>query len=316
MAQGNYERIVEKIAAKSGLLVNEVENMIQAKRSKLSGLISPEGAAQVIASELGVSFEGEKLKVDELLPGMRNVSVIGKVINIFPVRSFKTKKGDESKVANFWIADETSNIKVVLWDTNHVALVEKGEIKEGTVVEIGNAAMRDSELHLGNFSQIKPSSETMGEVVTQKVLREKNISDFKKGENVSTRAFIVQAFEPRFFNVCPGCGKKVTNEGDSFVCIQHEKVIPEKRAVSSIVLDDGTESIRAVLFHDILGKIGLNAFDDSERLLQQKEALLGKEMVFSGNVRDNAFFNTPEFIVNDVKEVDLDLVISGLEKGK
>src|SRR3989344_4149644 len=100
--------------------------------------------------------------------------------------------------------------------------------------------MRDSELHLGNFSEIKPSDEVFESVVTERVLREKNISDFKKGENVSTRAFIVQAFEPRFFHVCPECGKKVSNEGDAFVCIQHEKVVPEKRAVSSIVLDDGT----------------------------------------------------------------------------
>ncbi|MEK6912374.1 MAG: DUF2240 family protein [Nanoarchaeota archaeon] len=312
--QGNYERIVEKIAAKSGLLVNEVESRIQAKRSKLSGLISPEGAAQVVASELGVSFEGEKLKVDELLPGMRNVSVVGKVINLFPVRSFKTKKGDESKVANFWIADNTSNIKVVLWDTNHVALIEKGEIKEGTVVEIGNASMRDSELHLGNFSQIKPSSEIISEVVTTKVVREKNISDFKNGENVSTRAFIVQAFEPKFFNVCPGCKKKVTSDGDAWVCLTHEKVVPEKRAVASLVLDDGTESIRAVLFHDVMGKLGMTDLENLEVLSQQKEAILGKEMVFSGNVRNNAFFNTPEFIVNDLKDVDIDLVIAGLEK--
>jgi len=230
------------------------------------------------------------------------------------VRSFKTKRGDESKVANMWVADDTSNIKVVLWDTHHVALIETGEIKEGTVVEIKNAAMRESELHLGNFSEIKPTNETTFEnVVTEKVLREKNISDFKKGENVSTRAFIVQAFEPRFFNVCPECGKKVTSEGEFFVCLQHEKVMPEKRAVSTLVLDDGTESIRAVLFHEVLNKIGITDFQDTDALLRQKEAVLGKEMIFSGNVRNNAFFNTPEFIVNDIKDINLDELIISME---
>ena len=153
-------------------------------------------------------------------------------------------------------------------------------------------------------------------MVTQRVLREKNISDFKTGENVSTRAFIVQAFEPRFFNVCPECGKKVTSDGDAWMCITHEKVAPQKRAVSSIVLDDGTESIRAVLFHEVLEKLGITEFNEPEKLILQKEEILGKEMIFSGNVKNNAFFNTPEFIVNDLKEVDLDLVISGLEKGK
>jgi len=312
--QGNYERILEKISKASGIDKSEIENMVEARRSKLSGLISREGAAQVIASELGVSFENEKLKIDELLPGMRNVTVTGQVITLFPVRSFKTKRGDESKVANMWIADDSSNIKVVLWDTNHVQLIEKGEIKEGTVVNIKNAMMRDSELHLGNFSEIKPTNETaFSNVVTEKVLREKSIFDFKKGDNVSTRAFVVQAFEPRFFNVCPECGKKVTSEGEFFVCIQHEKVMPEKRAVSSIVLDDGTESIRAVLFHEILNKLGIIDFQDPESLSRQKEAILGKEMIFSGNVRNNSFFNTPEFIVNDVKEVNIDELIISLE---
>lgn len=316
MAIGNYERILSKISKASGVDKSEIESMVEARRSKLSGLISKEGAAQVIAAELGVSFENEKLKLDELLPGMKNVNVAGKVITLFPVRSFKTKRGDESKVANMWVADDSSNIKVVLWDTNHVKLIEQGDIKEGTVIDIKNGTMRDSELHLGNFSEVSVSNETFDNVMTDRVLREKEILEFKKGENVSTRAFIVQAFDPRFFNVCPECGKKVSSEGEYFVCLQHEKVVPQKRAVSTLVLDDGTESIKAVLFHEILNKIGLTEFEDKEALLKQKEEILGKEMVFSGNVRINAFFNTPEFIVSDVKEVDLDRVIMNLEENK
>ena len=63
-----------------------------------------------------------------------------------------------------------------------------------------------------------------------------------------------------------------------------------------------------------MGKLGMTDLENLEVLSQQKEAILGKEMVFSGNVRNNAFFNTPEFIVNDLKDVDIDLVIAGLEK--
>lgn len=318
MAQSNYERILEKISKLSGLGKDEIESKIEDKRLKLSGLISKEGAAQIIASELGISFEGERLKIDELLPGMRNVNVIGKVIRTSPVRTFKTKKGEESKVVNLWIADKSSNIRIVLWDTNHVSLVEKGEIKEGVVVEINNGAMRDNEIHLGNFSEIKPSSEIFNdeELITERVFHGKNISDFKKGESVGTRAFIVQAFEPRFFFVCPECSKKVENEGKDFVCKTHEKVIPEKRAVMTLVLDDGTDSIRAVLFHESLKGLGIEAteLEDPEILLKKKENILGKEMFFSGNVRINNFFNNSEIIVDNVKEVDVENVIKELEK--
>lgn len=314
MVQGNYEKILERIARSAGLEKEEIEGRIDAKREKLSGLISKEGAAQVVAAELGISFDDERLKIGELLPVMRKVNLIGKIIGLTPVRTFKTKRGEESKVTNLWIADESSNIRVVLWDTNHIGLIEKGEIVEGSVVEISNASMRDNELHLGSFSDFKISSETLDDVYTEKIIREKKIIEFKKGENTSTRAFVVQIFEPRFFSVCPECKKKVVQEGEDFLCGQHSKVVPEKRALINFVLDDGTESIRAVLFHDKLSVLGLIDLEDPEKLSQQKQGLLGKEMIFMGNVRNNAFFNTPEFIIDDVKELNLEELAGELEK--
>ena len=313
MTRGNYERILEKIAKSAGISLEEIERRIEAKRSKLSGLISKEGAAQVVAAELGISFENEKLKIDELLPGMRRVNLIGKIVDISPVRSFKTKRGDESKVVNLLLADDTSNIKVVLWDTNHISLIEKGEMSKDKSVEIGNASMRDNELHLGSFSEIKISNETFENVVTERIFREKNILDLKKGESAGVRAFIVQIFTPRFFNVCPECNKKVVMEGEAFMCQEHKKVVPEKRSVTNVVLDDGTETIRAVLFNG-LDLLGITETEDVEKLTLQKESLLGKEMIFSGNVRNNAFFNNPELILDEVKELDLDHIIKDLEK--
>jgi len=310
---GNYERIVRKISSSSGLEVDDIERRVEAKRAKLAGLISREGAAQIIAAELGISFDNEKLKIDELLPGMRKVNVIGKVINLFPVRSFTTKSGDESKVCNLLLADETSNIKVVLWDTNHIDLVENGQIKEGSVVEIVNASMRETEIHLGSFSEFKPSQEMISNVKTEKIVQEKNIIDFKNGMNVSVRAFIVQSFEPRFFYVCPECRKKAVSGSEGFVCAEHGKVAAEKRALINFVIDDGTETMRTVAFHEQLKNFGITEFENPEMLIQQRENLLGKEMIFSGNVRTNKFFNNNEFIIEDANEINVDGLIANLE---
>ena len=93
MVLGNYERVVDKIARHSGLSNEEVTRKIEAKRAKLSGLISQEGAAQIVAAELGINFENEKLKIEELLPGMRKINISGKIVSLFPVRTFKTQKG-------------------------------------------------------------------------------------------------------------------------------------------------------------------------------------------------------------------------------
>ena len=71
--------------------------------------------------------------------------------------------------------------------------------------------------------------------------------------------------------------------------------------------------MRAVLFHENLPKIGLTELENAERLINQREDLLGKEMVFSGNVRNNKFFNNNEFVIADVVDINLDELISNLE---
>lgn len=310
---GNYERIIEKISQKSGIEKEEIERRIEAKRAKLSGLISKEGAAQVVAAELGISFDNEKLKIEELLPGMRKVNLVGKVIGISPVRTFKTKKGDEGKVANLFVADDTSNIKVVLWDTNHIGLIEQGKIYENVAVEIINGSMRENELHLGSFSELKLSNENFKDVKSGKNFREKNISDLKNSDNAKVRAFIVQSFEPRFFYVCPKCGKKVVQENGSFVCAEHGNVAGEKRALLNLIIDDGTETISAVAFNDILPQLEINELENFEKLSQQRQDLLGKEFFFSGNVKSNRLYNTLEFIIEKVEPIDLDILIQQLE---
>lgn len=314
MADENYERVIEKLAKASGVEKEELERRVEAKRAKLSGLISKEGAAQVIAAELGINFDDEILKIDELLPGMRKANVVGKVIRLFPVRSFTTKKGDEGKVANMVIADDTSNIKVVLWDTNHIDLIEKQIVKEGDSVEIKTGSMRDNEIHLGSFSEFKKSNKVFDNVITERVVKEKDIASFRVGEGVSNRAFIVQTFEPRFFYVCPECKKKVTSGAEGFVCEEHGKVSELKRALMNFVLDDGTETMRAVVFSEGLEDLGLKNLEDADELIKQRQELLGKEMIFSGNVKMNKFFNNPELIIDSVKPLELEKVIEILEK--
>lgn len=309
----NYDRIINKISRISNLDKGEIERRIEAKRAKLSGLISREGAAQVVAAELGISFDNEKLKIEELLPGMRKVNTLGKVVNVFQPRTFKTKRGDDGKVANLFIADDTSNIKVVLWDLNHISLIENGEISEGVVIEISNAAMRDNELHLGSFSELKVTNESIENVKVERNFREKKISELKNSDNVRLRAFIVQSFEPKFFYVCPQCRKKAIQEGNNFSCSEHGKIAADKRALLNIVVDDGTETIRTVAFHDNLADLGLTNLENLEEMIIQREKLLGKEMLFYGTVRNNKVFNTPEFIIEKIEEINPDLLIKELE---
>ena len=57
----NYLQLLEKIAKSSGLTKDDIDRKVEAKRAKLSGLVSKEGAAQIVAAELGINFEKERL---------------------------------------------------------------------------------------------------------------------------------------------------------------------------------------------------------------------------------------------------------------
>ena len=62
----SYDFLIERITSHSGIGKDEIERKVEARRAKLSGLISREGAAQIIAAEFGVNFDNVQLKIHEL----------------------------------------------------------------------------------------------------------------------------------------------------------------------------------------------------------------------------------------------------------
>jgi len=309
--QQNYTQLLERISRTSGLSIGDLERKIEAKRAKLSGLISKEGAAQIVASELGINFDKEKIKISEMMSGMKKANVTGKIIQMFPIREYN-KNNRQGKIGVFIFSDETSSIRTVLWDTNHIDLIEQGKIKEGDVVDITNASVRNSELHLTGFSDIKLSNEVLENVVEKLVVQERNILDLKIGNNVKIRALVVQIFEPRFFTVCPVCSKKVSEIGE---CKEHEKVAGERRALLNLVLDDGSETIRTVLFSEQIELLGIKKEElEPEAFLTKRKEILGSEFLFSGQVRENKFFNNQEFFATDIEKIDIEKLIEQLEK--
>ncbi len=307
----NYQSIVEFISEKSGLPVSEIERKIEAKQAKLSGLISKTGAAQIIAAELNISFDKQVMKISQIAVGMRKINLHGKIINLFPIREYN-KNGRSGRIGSFVLADETSNIRVVMWDENHIELIGKGDLFQECFVEISNATLRNGEIHLTSFSEIKPSNRVITEVVIKKPLLTKNIGSFGVNDNVSTRGFVVQMFEPKFFYVCPACKKKASESGD---CVEHGKVVPEKRALLNFVLDDGTGNIRSIIFSEQLEKImGKEELETPELFAMKKQDFLGKEIIVTGQVKRNNVYNNDEFVVASMEEINLDNLIGELEK--
>ena len=104
-----YEQIVERIKKEGNISEEEINGKIDSKMKQLSGLISKEGAAHIVANELGIklfdSFTG-KLQIKNIIAGLRNVETVGKVLQTYELREFTTNDR-QGKVASLVIGDET-----------------------------------------------------------------------------------------------------------------------------------------------------------------------------------------------------------------
>lgn len=309
-----YDMLIERIASQAGIDKAEVDKKVEARRAKLSGLISREGAAQIIAAEMGVNFENQDLKLNELMPGMKKANVFGQIINIFPVREFE-RNGNKGKVVNLILADDTGTVRCVLWDTNHIALIENGTLKQDDFVEIKNASVREGEIHLSSFSEIAKSDKSIENVKKEAIVSEKRIDEISQGQSVQIRGVVVQMYSPRFFYVCPECGKKATQETEGFTCEEHGRVQAKERAVLTLVLDDGAESVRCVLFSDQISMITSEEnLKEPDKLNAFRDDVLGTEYYVKGRVKKNQLFNNLEINVSSIEKVDADKLIAELEK--
>ncbi|MBW2998939.1 DUF2240 family protein [Candidatus Woesearchaeota archaeon] len=314
-----YDEIIEKITSESNMSKEDVEKKIKDKMDQLSGLISKEGAAHIVANELNIKlFDVEKanseLKIKEVFPGLRNISVVGKVTRSFGIREFQVQ--DRSgKVGNMLIGDETGIIKIVMWGS---VADELNKIKEDDVVKISSGYSKENngfkEIHLNEKSKVEINPEgieitevkksSFGEKAPRKEIKDLTEADTR----VEIMGTLVDLFDIRFFEVCSECNKRVKQESE-FKCAEH----PDKEHTFSYVLngflDDGTDNIRLVFFRnrieELLKKSNeeiLKIKDNPESFADIKSELLGSIVKVTGRVVKNEMFERKEFIVNLVED--------------
>lgn len=303
--------MIEKIKEKSGLSDEEINARINKKLEELSGLISEDGAAHIVANELGIKFmeASENLQIKSLFAGMRNIDIIGKVTRIYEVRSFQS--GERSgKVGSFMFGDATGVLRVTCWGTQADNM---SKLKENDVVRIKGGYAKENagkiEIHLNDYSNIiiNPEGANVGEVKTRAENTRKKISELSgSDQNVEILGTIVQVFDPRFFEVCPHCQKRIKMQENSFYCETHKAIAtPDYSYVINATLDDSSETIRAIFFRNqmqhlvnmtheqILSKRG-NSFEEV------KNDLLGKIIRVIGRASTNAMFSRIEFVAQIV----------------
>lgn len=328
--------VIEKIQSETGLSKDAIKEQIKAKMRALDGLVSEEGAAYIIASELGVHLFREQssssgsVKIGTILAGMMSVDTVGKVTRVFPAKEFTTKDGRKSKVGSIVIADNTGTIRVAIWDKK-ADVLEK--INSGMIVKIREAYaklnnLNKAELHIGNKGTLilEPKGVTieLSGGISDAPL--KKISALNLDDYAMLRGTIVSAFSPKLYPVCSKCGKKVITAPEGWICAEHKAVTSGQAMLLSIVLDDGTDTIRLVAFKETAEKLcGLQTKDvqdilakDGPAILQEKveEFLHGRTIEVSGRAKQNITREQIEFMVSNINlNVDPVKIADAMLKG-
>jgi replication factor A1 len=156
------EEIIQQILSKHPEVSRDqiLENL-ETEKNKTGGLIADETLLRLIAARHGVEIVQRrvyrKLSISHLVPGLNDVTVTGRVVAVYPPRTFKGERS--GKFASLIIADKDATLRVVLWN-DRVNLIESDELKAGQVIRFSHGYTREdrkgkAELHLGSKSQIE-----------------------------------------------------------------------------------------------------------------------------------------------------------------
>lgn len=158
------QEIIAKILEKNPeLSEQQILEKLEFQRSRNGGLLSDETLLRLIAAKYGVEVQQNginnngNLSTSHLFSGLNDVTVAGRLIAVFPARSFEGEK--PGKFATLLVVDADGILRVVLWN-DMAELVERGELQAGQAVRLLHGYTRADrygkvELHLEGKSKIE-----------------------------------------------------------------------------------------------------------------------------------------------------------------
>ena len=166
----------------SGISEAELEKQVQHKESEFGGFISKQGILFIIAKENDILVQSPEVNeqvyeefveeidydeftvvLSELKEEMRNIILLGKILQIHELREFSRKDGSVGKVVSFLIGDGFQKMKVILWD-DKVDIIKNEFFRGGELIRIIGAYCKKGrndnlEVHLGKRGKIILSPE-------------------------------------------------------------------------------------------------------------------------------------------------------------
>jgi replication factor A1 len=251
---------------------DQVLSRLEKEKRKVGGLISDDALLKMIAAEFGCELaktdaQMPLLLIKDLLPGLNDVTVTGRVLAIFGSKAFDgVKKG---KLASLLIADKSGILRVVLWNEKTTVL-ETGEIKVGQLVRFAHGYTREdlgrkAELHVGEKCEI-----------------EKEPKDVDSKEYPGIRKFSIKIGQVP----STGGNKRVSLVGivkKTFPASTFERKDLTQGKVMRFALEDNTGEISVVVWNEKAGEL-----EDTLKVGDKLQIVNGKvKKAMGGNLEIN-----------------------------
>jgi len=164
----DLEQIVQQIlTVRHDLSREDILKKIYEKKRSAEDYFIDEVAARLVASELGVQLPNtedslrSEIAIKDLVTGLNDVTIVGRVAEIYPVQTFSRSDLTEGKVARLLLIGKTGTIKVILWD-EQAQPVEAEKIQPGQIIKVSHGYVREGlngkpELHVGRRGELEIS---------------------------------------------------------------------------------------------------------------------------------------------------------------
>jgi replication factor A1 len=121
------------------LTKEELMRRVKEKKDTVgAGYLTDQGALFLVAGELGVALQrsvSSDLAIKELRVGANDVTVVARVLGVYPVATYQKKDGGSGKYRRLALFDKEASIRLTIWD-DQVGEVEKQEIVVGTPIRV------------------------------------------------------------------------------------------------------------------------------------------------------------------------------------
>jgi ssDNA-binding replication factor A large subunit len=164
LSQSFIDMVNVILKLKPDLTTDQVRDLVEEKKRKVgAGYLTDQGALFLVAADLGVSFDSAPKTqpgLKDLYVGAKDITVTGRIMNIYPVHNFTKKDSNEqSSTRTIVVFDKDTKVRVKLWDKQVGAPDEMG-LQAGDLVKIIKGYVRaglDGKpiINLGSYSALE-----------------------------------------------------------------------------------------------------------------------------------------------------------------